>query len=106
MEGKQSVVALGGLALVGVNWWNSDQRGAISDAFAGHSHPAKAHSALLQMGGELLLVLVVTIVAGMSDSLGTGMLALIAALWILWGIQHYAGVAPGKKKPAAHAAKP
>lgn len=89
MDGTQQLVAVGGLGLVGVNYWTSAQRSAIGSTVWNGKAPAAARSALLAIAGELLLVFILTMVAGQSDSLAYGMLAILAALWVLWSMQHY-----------------
>jgi hypothetical protein len=104
MDGTQQLVGVGGLALVGVNYWTSQQRPAISGVILGTSQDTAAgHKALLGIGGELLVVGLLTLVAGSSDSMALGMLAAIAALWVLWGIHYYGGQA-GAKTTAQRAA--
>lgn len=94
MDGRQSLVATTGAGLAAVTFWTTSQRGAIGGTLWNKSDPAKAHSALLALGGELLLVAILTFAAGTSDTAANATLALLAALWILWAIQHYGG---GKK---------
>lgn len=105
MEGTQSLVALGGLGLVGVNFWTSAQREQVAATVWNKKGAAASHKVLTTVGGELVLVLVLVLVAGQSDSLANGMLAVIASLWVLWAMQHYgnaaqtsAGSTGGRKK--------
>lgn len=91
MDGTQQLVAVGGLGLVGVNYWTSKQRTAIAGTVWNGKAPQQARSAFLAIGGELLLVFLLTMAAGQSDSLAYGMLAIVAALWVLWAMQHYGG---------------
>lgn len=101
MDGTQQLVAVGGLGLVGVNYWTSAQRTAIAGTVWNGKAPAQARGALIAIGGEVLLVFVLTMVAGQSDSLAYGMLAIIVALWVLWAMAHY-----GKKSGTAAAPAP
>lgn len=86
-------VWVGGLGLVAVNFWTSSQRDAIANLVFGDKQGAAAaqpgHAALVGIGGELVLLLVLFVVAGMSDQLASAMLAIVAALWVLWGITYY-----------------
>lgn len=94
MDGTQQLVAVGGLGLAAVNFWTSNQRPLITGVLWGDAgaDAAAGHKALLGLGGELLLIAILTLVAGQSDGMATGMLAAVAALWVLWGIHHYTGV--------------
>lgn len=89
MEPKQSAVAIGGVGLVAVNYWTSKQRTAVVGTLWDKKDPSAAHAALLGIGGELLLVGVLAVAAGQSDTLGNGMVAIVVALWILWAINYY-----------------
>lgn len=88
----RSIVIAGGLGLVGVNFWTSNQRPAIANVIFGDkgADPNAARSALVGIGGELLLVLILVMMAGASEALSRTALAIIAALWVLWGIHYYA----------------
>ena len=99
---KSTTVAVAGVALIGLNAWNGPQRPALTAALNGKagSQPG-AHKALLQMAGEALLVLVFTVAAGTSDAVGTGMVAAVVALWVLYGITYYTGRQTPKPAPAS-----
>lgn len=92
MESRTPVIAAG-LGLVAVNFWTSNQRPAIAGLVFGDTKGAQAQqaarNAALGIGGELVLLLVLSVVAGASDSLALGMLAVVGALWVLWGITYY-----------------
>lgn len=90
MSGEQTLAGLGGIALVGVNYWTGQQRAPISSLLSGTSSTA-AHSSLVELGGELLLVGVAVAIAGASPAAGKAVLAAVVALWILWAINHYSG---------------
>lgn len=97
MDGKQSVVAVGGVGLVLANYWIGGARGKVS---AGLFNPggdvAGAHRQLVTFAGELLFVGVATVLAGVSDSWASAMVAVIVGLWILWAIHHYSGGQPAQ----------
>lgn len=92
MNGKQELVAAGGLALVGVNFWTSSQRSAVAGTVWSKKDPAASHKVLLAVGGELVLVAVLTATAG-SPVAANAAIAIIVALWILWAMKavHPAG---------------
>jgi hypothetical protein len=95
---KAQGVLFGGLALAGVNAWTSQQRTALGGVLNGQtSAEAPGHAALLQLGAELVLIVVAAVAADSSDGVGTGMAAAIAALWVLWAIKYYT------RKPSAPA---
>lgn len=91
MDGTQQLVAVGGLGLAGVNFWTGRQRPAITGVLWGDkgADVSAGHQAMLGLGGELVLVVVLTMAAGASQSLAYGMLAVVAALWVLWGMHYY-----------------
>lgn len=99
MDGTQELVLLGGFGLLGVHLWTSSQRADISAAFFGGKGAPAAHTALLQIAGELLLLLILIVVAGQGGGLAAGMLAVVASLWVLWGISHYRTPATGPAGP-------
>lgn len=90
MTGAQSLVGLGGVGLVGANFWFGGDHPTVSAGLFGSGDPGAAHGALLRLGGEMLLVVVITVLAGVSDTWGTAMAVAIVGLWILWAINHYA----------------
>ena len=90
MDGRQQLAATAGIGHVAVNFWTSNQRSAIGGTVWSKHDPTKAHTALLAVGGELLLVGVLTLFAGTSDTAANAVIAILAALWILWAITHYA----------------
>lgn len=91
MDGTQQLVAVGGIGLVAANFWTGQQRPRIVGVLWGDkgADPSAGHAAMLGIGGELLLVVLLVLAAGMSQSVAYGMLAIIAALWVLWGIHYY-----------------
>lgn len=100
MDGRQQLVGTVGAGLVAVNFWTSNQRAAIGGTVWSKRDPAKAHAALLAVGGELLLVGLLTLGAGTSDTAANATLAILAALWILWAIKHYSATG-GKAAPTS-----
>lgn len=96
MSGKSQLVGAAGIALVGANFWLGPQRAQLSGGLflksATSAQTEGAHTALKQLGAELLFVTVATVIASVSDSAGSAMLAVLAALAVVWAITHYAGV--------------
>jgi hypothetical protein len=88
MNGVQTVVAAGGVGLVVANMWTGTQRQQVAQMFGGGSAPS-AHTALVQLAGEMLFVVVATILAGVSDVWGALMAVVIVGLWLLWAMNHY-----------------
>lgn len=105
MDGSQQLVAVGGLALVAANFWTGSQRSAVSGVLWGAkgADVTAGHQAILGIAGELVLVVVLAMAAGASDSLSYGMLAIVAALWILWGMHYYGAGGAGSKTTASTA---
>ena len=91
MNGTQSLVGFGGAGLVFANFWFGGNRASLSGGLFGKGSTSAAHSVLLTLGGEMLLVLVLTVLAGVSDGLGSVFSVLIVGLWILWAMHHFAG---------------
>lgn len=84
MSAAQSAVAVGGIALVGANFWTGPQRQDLDNlVFHGQSTP-QAKTALLQIGGESILLILLYLVAGSSSGAGTAMVVLVLTLWILY----------------------
>lgn len=94
MTPRQSLVAIAGAGLVGVNYWTSSQRTTITATVWDKRDPAAAHKALLGITGELLLVGLLVLFAG-TDAGASASLAILAALFVLWGIQYYGGAKGG-----------
>lgn len=93
MNGQQQLVGLGGLTLVGANFWLSDQRktfaaGALNSS-ATDQQQQTAHGLVKSLATELLFVGVATLVAGLGPAAGNAMIAIFAALVILWAVKHY-----------------
>ena len=91
MTGAQTLVGAGGVGLVFANFWlgGGNQRSTVSAGLFGSGDPGAAHSALLSLGGEMLLVVVLTVLAGVSDAWGSAMAVVIVGLAIIWAINHY-----------------
>lgn len=95
MTGTQSVVAAGGIGLIVANMWTGTQRKELAAIFGGPAASVPPHTALVQLAGEMLFVVVATILAGLSSNWGTAMAVAIVGLFILWAINHYgAGTKP------------
>jgi hypothetical protein len=100
VNGSQQLVGLGGLGLIAVNFWTGDQRTEIAPVLGGKGTVADAHSAFKEIGAELLFVVIATMLAGL-PGWGAGMVAVIVALYILWGINHYSNPQPAKSTTPA-----
>lgn len=84
MSATQSMVAVGGVGLIGVNFWVGPQRQAL-DGLVWNGQPSTgAKTALFQLGGEAVLLLIMYLVAGQSDDIGLAMLTVLITLWILF----------------------
>lgn len=89
MTGSQTLVGAGGVGLVFANFWFGGDRPQVSASLFGSGDPGTAHTALVKLGGEMLLVVVLTVLAGLSDQWGSAMAVVIVGLAILWAINHY-----------------
>lgn len=95
MAGYQTVVGLGGMALVGLNFWDGPQRAKIAPVITGGGSASAAHSEFKQLGAELVFVVIATVLAGLNGNWGMGMAAVIIALFILYGINKTTAPAKG-----------
>jgi hypothetical protein len=92
MTGKQTFVGAGGLALVAADFWTSPDRGTVSGGiFNPGGNVTQAHTVLKKLFGELAFVIVATVLAGLGDSWGSAMAAVVVGLFILFAINHYGG---------------
>lgn len=89
MNGSQTLVGAGGVGLVIANFWFSPAKSQTSAGLFGSGDPAVAHKAILGLGGEILFVIVATMLAGISQTWATVMTLVIVGLGILWAIHHY-----------------
>lgn len=102
MGAEQSMIAVGGVGLIGVNFWQSSQRTSLDKLiWQGQSTP-EAKTALLQIGGEALLLLIMFILAGQSSTLGLAMVTVVVTLWILFFMKTKGGTT-AKKGPVLYA---
>lgn len=86
-SGQQQVVGAGGLALLLTNFWARGGRATIVKGALTSNNPAgvnAAHTELKKLGGQLLFVGAAALIAGTNDNLGTAMVVVVVALWILW----------------------
>lgn len=96
------MVAVGGVGLIGVNFWKSQQRTSLDALiWQGQSTPA-AKTALLQIGGEAVLLLIMFLLAGQSSTLGLAMVTVVVTLWILFFMKTTGGTT-AKKGPVTYA---
>lgn len=93
MNGKQNVVAAGGLGLILANFWLGGARKTVTagtiNKGATTDQTAAAHLEIKKFAGELLFVGVAVLLSGWSDTAGSAMIAVIVALFILWAINHF-----------------
>lgn len=91
MNTKQDVVAVAGMGLILADFWLGNSRTPIAAGIFGRpgGNAGTAHADLKKYAGELLFVAIATLVAGLSDSAGSAMLALMTALGVIWSIQHF-----------------
>lgn len=98
MTGTQTIAGLAGAGLIVTNWWTGNQHAPIVGVLsksANGKQLAAAHTSLVEIGGELVFVLVAVVIAGTGPGAGKAVVAAIAALWILWAIHHYGGTKSG-----------
>lgn len=91
MNGKQELVAVAGLALVGLDLWKGKARhdiGGILTANPKAGAIGTAHRDLVGIAAELIFVGALVLIAGMNDQLGTAAIAIIVALFVLWLMLH------------------
>lgn len=86
MDGGQAFVGAAGVGLVLTDYWLGSARSAISGSIFGSGNTVQAHGDLKVLGGELLFVVIATVLAGISTSWASVMAVVIVALWILWTI--------------------
>lgn len=90
MNTQQNIVGGLGLGLVAANFWTKQKAtfatGALNSS-ATKAQSEKAHTAIYQIGLELLFVGVATLIAGASSSAGSAMVAVLVALAIVWLIK-------------------
>lgn len=110
MNGQQQVVAAGGAALVLANFWLGGARGTVSTGVfnggASAQQTADAHSELKKFAGELAFVAVATLLAGLSSQAGTAMVAVIAALFLVWAMNHFTSPDATTTPSASHIQQP
>lgn len=93
MSGQQGLVAVGGIGLIGANYWLGGARqtvkaGALTPG-ATTAQTTAAHQQLKTVLIELMFVGVGVLLAGISDAAGSAALAVLVALGVLWAINHY-----------------
>lgn len=84
MSAQQSMVAVGGLGLVGANFWFGPQRQSLDSLIWQGQASSTAKTSLLQIAGELVLILIMYLFAGESDQTGLAMVVVVITLWILF----------------------
>lgn len=61
----------------------------VSQPVAGSAHTP--HGALVAVGGEVIFVIIATVIANTGPKAATAMVALFVVLWLLFLINHYSG---------------
>jgi hypothetical protein len=90
------MVAVGGLGLVGANFWFGPQRQSLDSLIWDGQPSATAKTSLLQIGGEMVLLLILYLLAGESDQLGLAMVTIVITLWILFYMSRETGTSTQK----------
>lgn len=92
MNGQQNIVAAGGMGLIAANFWFGGARGTVAQGlFKSGGSTYAYHTELKKIGIEMVTVAAMTLLAGISSSWGTAMVAVIVGLFILWALLHYSG---------------
>lgn len=96
MSSQQAALAgVGGISLIAANYWFGGAHQIVhTGALSGGATPAEttdAHKQLRTILIELAFVGVGVLIAGGSDSAGTAILAILAALAVLWSVNHFGG---------------
>lgn len=93
MNGPQQAAAAGGAGLLVLNYWTGPDRKTINaglfDAKATDADKAAAHGTLVRFAAAAVALAVGVLLAGASPQWGSALVAIIAALFILWAINHY-----------------
>lgn len=93
MNGTQQLTAAAGAGLLVLNFWTGPEHDAIAkglfDKDASADATQNAHKSLVRMAAALLFVAVATLLSGVNGQLGSAMLAIIAALFVIWAINHF-----------------
>ena len=84
---RQSLILVGGLLLMVLNLLGSAEGQTVLTAFNPNYRPATAsatHTSVVDLGAQLVLLLVLILIASLSDEGGTFALIFLAALWLGW----------------------
>lgn len=88
-----TIVGATGSALLLLNEWTGPGRAQLAglfDSSATAVQTSAAHKELVKIGASLLFIGALTLIAGQSEQWGNVALAIIASLFVLWAINHYA----------------
>ena len=95
MDGTQSLAGAAGVGLLLTNLWTSPDRHTLTAGAFNASAPTAAttaaHDVLKRYAGAALAIAAAVVLAGTSPTAGKAVLAVFAALWLLWLILHYGG---------------
>lgn len=97
MDGKQTGVAFIGLGLVVANLWTGPEKSAVPNIAAGNFSSSLPQ--LKNIGLELLGVVVLTVIAGISDASANVALVIVIGLALLWAITRYSSKSSTAKTP-------
>lgn len=100
MSAQQNLVGAAAIGLVVANVWNGGQRPALAAVVSGSGPTDGTHTAVKQVGIELLGAGVLTLVSGSSTRAGNIGLLIVTCLWILWFV-HRPGTGVGTGAGAA-----
>lgn len=91
MSAQSQTVGAAGMGLVIANFWFGGAKGSTSAGLfqKNSGKSALAHDNLKIVGLELLFVAVATFLASVNSNLGTAMVVMILALWVLWAMLHF-----------------
>lgn len=87
MSAQQQLVGAAGIGLVVANVWTGPQRKSLAGVLGSSTaavDTAAAHKTAKAIGGELLGVGALVLLAGASSSAGNAALIVLVALWVLW----------------------
>lgn len=90
---KQQLIGAAGVGLIAANFWTGSNKAAIGVLTKGDATSDQitaSHAALKAIGLEVLFVAVAVLIGGASNQLGTAMLTMIVALFVVWAITHFA----------------
>lgn len=99
MDGKQQLIGAAGFGLIAANWFlkkpgGSGGQGApltslLFNSGASKTQVGSASTALKEVLAELMVVVVLVVISGVSDTAGNFALVLVLGLWLVWAMTRY-----------------